>query len=105
MLSLLINPLVLMLLLWLFARHEAELSYVKLLCIFAGITLLVLVVASQNPIIGLTVYVVLIPIALVRYCFVSLSKAIVITVIFLAWQVAYNLAWRYLLHPVNATPH
>ena len=105
MLALLINPLIVMFLLWLFARHEAELSYAKLLCIVAGITLFVLLVASQKPILGLIAYVVLIPIALVRFCFVSLSKASVITVLFLAWQIAYNLAWSYLLHPVSASPH
>src|SRR4029077_14066452 len=33
MLALLINPLIVMFLLWLFARHEAELSYIRILLI------------------------------------------------------------------------
>ena len=53
MLALFINPLIVMFLLWLFARHDAELSYIKILLIMSVLTIVVLLIGVQHPLVAI----------------------------------------------------
>ena len=99
MLALLINPLIVMFLLWLFARHEAELSYPIIFLVIGALTILVFLIGLQHPLIAFICYVVLLPIVITRFFYVSLPKASIITVLFLAWQLLFHLAVSYITRP------
>ena len=105
MLALLINPLIVMFLLWLFARHEAELSYIRILLIMCVLTIVVLLIGVQHPLVALICYIVLLPVAITRFLYVSLPKAIIVTVLFLAWQVLFNVAFSYVTRPAGPPTH
>ena len=96
MLALFINPLIVMFLLWLVARHDAELSYIKILLIMSVLTIVVVLIGAQHPLVALICYIVLLPIAITRFLYVSLPKAIIVTVLFLVWQVLFNVAFSYI---------
>lgn len=91
MISLVLDPLVLLLLMWLFARHDADFSYLKVLLITFCVAIIASFLASFHPIIGSASYVVLIPFALHRFCYISLKQAFIITGIFMAWQIIWHL--------------
>jgi hypothetical protein len=99
MLALLINPLIVMFLLWLFARHEAELSYPTIFLVISGLTILVFLIGLYHPLIAFICYVFLLPIVITRFFYVSLPKASIITVLFLAWQLLFHLAFGYITRP------
>jgi hypothetical protein len=92
MLALVINPLIIMFLLWMFARHEAELSYINILLVTLGLTMLALLIGFQYRFMGLVVYIALLPMALTRFCYVSFLKASIVTVLFLGWQLLFSFA-------------
>jgi hypothetical protein len=99
MLALFINPLIVMFLLWLFARHEAELSYVTIFLVITALTIVVFLIGLQHPLIAFICYVVLLPIVITRFFYVNLAKASIITVLFLVWQLLFYLGFRYITRP------
>ncbi len=105
MLALLINPLIVMFLLWLFARHDAELSYIRILLIISALTIVVLLIGVQHPLVALICYIVLLPIAITRFLYVSLPKAIIVTVLFLVWQILFNVTFSYITRPAGPPAH
>lgn len=105
MLALLINPLIVMFLLWLFARHEAELSYVRIFLVISVLTIVVFLIGIQHPLVALVCYIVLLPIAITRFLYVTLPKAIIVTVLFLVWQLLFNLAFSYITRPASLPTH
>jgi hypothetical protein len=105
MLALFINPLIVMFLLWLFARNEAELSYIRILLIMCVLTIVVFLIGVQHPLVALICYIVLLPIAITRFLYVSLPKAIIVTVLFLVWQVLFHVAFGYITRPAGPPTH
>lgn len=91
MISLLLDPLILLLFMWLLARHEADFSYLKLLLITLCIALIANGLGMLNPWLGLISYIILIPLALHRFCYITLKSAVLITALFIVWQVAWHL--------------
>ncbi|HEY6204782.1 MAG TPA: hypothetical protein VIW21_01310 [Chthoniobacterales bacterium] len=92
MVAIVINPLIIMFLLWLFARHEAERSYITVLLVTIGLTMLALLIGFQYRLLGFVVYLALLPFALTRFCYVSFPKASIVTVLFLGWQLLFSFA-------------
>lgn len=98
MLGLVINPLIIMFLLWLFARDEAELSYVNILLVTIALTMIALLIGFQYRFGGLLAYIALLPFALTRFCYVSLAKASIVTVLFLGWQLLFAITLSSIFH-------
>jgi hypothetical protein len=92
-----------MFLLWLFARHEAELSYLTIFLVITALSILVFLIGLQHPLIAFICYVVVLPIVITRFFYVSLPKASIITVLFLLWQLLFHLALSDIIRPPSLT--
>ena len=99
MISLLLSPFVVMFLLWLVARHEAELSYYIIFFVVAGVSVAAFIGGLASPWLGLGIYIIGLPIAIARWCYVSLPKAALVTVLFIAFQIGFEAAWDLILSP------
>lgn len=99
MLSLLLSPFVVMFLLWLLARHEAELSYFIIFFVVAGVSVAAFLGGLASPWLGLGIYVIGLPLAIARWCYVSIPKAFVVTVLLLGFQVGLEALGDLLLSP------
>jgi hypothetical protein len=97
MLGLLLSPFIVMFLLWLFVRHEAELSYYIIFFVVAGVSLAAFLGGMASPWLGLAIYIIGLPFAIARWCYVSLPKAALVTLIFIVIQVLIEIAWELLL--------
>ena len=95
MLGLLISPLIVMFLLWLLARNEAELLYYIIFFVVAGVSIQAFLATFASPWLGIAVYLIGLPFAIARFCYVSLPKAAVVTILFIVIQAAFNLAMRH----------
>jgi hypothetical protein len=86
--ALFIDPLVLMVTLWAVARHNAEYSYPTLLLISIGLAIVGIVLSfliglfAVIPLFGLMLWV------LMRFCYVTLTQALIVTAIFIAFKIA-----------------
>ena len=67
MLGLLISPLIVMFLLWLLARNEAELSYYIIFFVVAGVSILAFLATFASPWLGIAVYLIGLPFAIARF--------------------------------------
>jgi hypothetical protein len=76
-----------MVLLWLFARHEAELSYFIIFYVVAGITLLAFLASLFSIWAAIVIYIIGLPLAIARFCYISLPKALLVTLLFVVIQV------------------
>ena len=94
-----LDALIVMFLLWLFARHEAELSYARIFLVISALSILVFLIGLQHPLIAFIGYVVVLPIVITRFFYVSLPKASIITVLFLVWQLLFQIAFSYITRP------
>ena len=99
MLSLLISPFIVMLLLWLLARHEAELSYQIIFFVVAGVSVAAVLGGLASPWLALGIYIIGLPLAIARWCYVSLPKAALVTILFILIQVGVEVLWGVLLSP------
>ncbi len=90
MISLLLTPVIVMFLLWLLARHEAELSYYIIFFVVAGVSLAAFLAGLASPWLGLGVYLLGLPFAIAKWCYVSLPKAALVTFLFIVIQVAID---------------
>ena len=92
MLGLLLSPFIVMFLLWLLARHEAELSYYIIFFVVAGVSLAAFLASILiSPILGLVVFLIGLPFLIARYCYVSLPKAALVTILFIVLRVGLEL--------------
>ena len=101
MLGLLLSPFVVMLLLWLFARHEAELSYYIIFFVVTGVSVAAFLGGLASPWLGLGIFVLGLPFAIARWCYVSLPKAALVTVLFIVFQIVLEVVWELLLSPTT----
>jgi hypothetical protein len=90
MLSLVISPFLVMLLLWLLARYEAELSYYIIFFVVTGVSVAAFLAGLASPWLAVGVYLIGLPLAIARWCYVSLPKAALVTVLFIAIQVGFE---------------
>ena len=102
MLNLLLSPFIVMFLLWLLARHEAELSYYIIFFVVAGVSVAAFVGGSASPWLGLGIYLIGLPFAIARWCYVSLPKAALVTVLFIVFQIGFQIVLKLLLTPTKA---
>ncbi len=99
MITLLLSPIIVMALLWLLARHEAELSYYIIFFVVAGVSLAAFLAGLASPWLGLGVYVIGLPFAIARWCYVSLPKAALVTFLFIVIQIGIEVVWELALTP------
>ncbi len=97
MISLVLSPFIVMFLLWLLARHEADLSYYTIFYVVTGVSFVSFLTGLASPWIALVVFLIGLPIAIARWCYVSLPKAVLVTILFLGVQLGFSILWRFLL--------
>jgi len=98
MIAVFVNPVILCVLLYLVARHNAEYDFGTVFFVSLGITIAGwFFVAFVGPIIGLVGQLVLAGYLLVRFCYVTLKQAVIVLAAFLACQVALLFAAAALL--------
>ena len=95
-------PILLMFLMWLFARHEAELSYVKIFFATAPISLLAIITCHSHPVFAFIAYLVLLPFVLTKFLYVSFLKSCLITISAIAISLLVDISFRHLTHPSNS---
>lgn len=95
MIGLVLNPVVLLILLWLVARHEAELEFSVIFLVSLGIGLGSMAISHVlAPYLGMFT---LIPIAmlaiylLMRFCHTSLQRSAIVVGLFIAYQIGFAL--------------
>ena len=99
------KALVLCLILFLVARHEADYSFLKVAMITAAIglgTMLIDVLCRPHigwfallPVIAFVMFI------LMKFCWISLTKAAIVTVIFMAFCVVFSMGVTAVIAPVN----
>ena len=96
MVALVLHPAVLILIMWIVARHNAELSFLTALLVVIGVGVCSALLGALHPLAGLFGYVIILPLALVRFCYLNLKQALIVTGIFAAWLIAYEVIWEVL---------
>ena len=98
MLAFLVHPLVLIGFMWLVARHSADLDLLRAFLIVFGAGIFSWVLSSMlHPIAGTVGYIVVLPWALINYCELSLKEALIVTGLFMAWLIGWQVFWLLLL--------
>ncbi len=77
--------------LWLVARHEAELSFPRILLLSVGITVLSLLLSLAIGAFALPLIIAATAYGLVRFCYVTWTQAWIVTGIYLATQIGLSL--------------
>jgi|APTNR8051073442_1049403.scaffolds.fasta_scaffold17225_2 hypothetical protein len=95
MLGILFSALVLMGVLFLVARNDAEISFPRMLLVSLGITVVALV-SSPLGLLALPIVLVASAWILVRFCYVSWTQAWIVTGIYLVVQIALGVGWALL---------
>lgn len=95
MLGILFSALVLMGVLYLVARNDAEISLPRMLLVSLGITVVALV-SSPLGLLSLPIILVASAWILVRFCYVSWKQAWIVTFIYLVVQIALGVGWALL---------
>jgi len=91
MLSLILDPIGLMAILWLVARHNADFEFSTVFFVTLGLTLATFLIAlaigifAVIPLFGLCVW------ALMKFCYTTLGQALIATTIFVAYKIGYGL--------------
>jgi hypothetical protein len=102
MIALLLNPLVLLVLVWLVARDSAEIDFGRMFFIALGVGLAgfavgmvvddgYLALLATLPVLGLLVFL------LMKYCGVTLQQALVVTGLYFAYQIGFAVLMESLL--------
>jgi hypothetical protein len=97
MIGLVLQPIVLIVIMWIVARHDAELNFLTALLVVIGTGFCSAMLAALHPIAGLAGYVIILPLALVRFCYLSLKQAAIVTGIFAVWLVGWHVLWEVIL--------
>ena len=97
MIGLVLHPGVLIVIMWLVARHNAELNFLTAFLVIFGVSVCSALLGTLHPIAGLVGFIVLLPLALIRFCYLGLKQAFVVTGLFAGWLLAYELLWEMLL--------
>lgn len=92
MLGLLLNPLILMLLMYWLARHEADLAFYKAFLICFLVSLVVFAAGLAIGSFSLLIYALLLPWALVQFCYLRWKTAFLVFGIFFVYQILLSLA-------------
>ena len=95
MIGIFVNPVILCVLLYLVARHNAEYDFGTVFFVSLGVTISgFFAVALVGPILGGIVQLALAGYLLVRFCYVTLKQTIIVLIAFVACQLvlAYALA-------------
>lgn len=95
MLGILFSAFVLMGVLYLVARNDAEINFPRMLLVSLGITVIALV-SSPLGLLALPIVLVASAWILVRFCYVSWQQAWIVTGIYLVVQIALGVGWALL---------
>lgn len=93
MFGILLSALILMGSLWVVARHDAEISFVRMLLLSLGITVVSLL-ASPLGIFALPVIIGVTAWGLVHYCYVNWAQAWIVTAVYIVAQIGLSLLLR-----------
>jgi hypothetical protein len=97
MLSLILDPLVLMFIMYLVARHEADLEFPKIFLICFLVSVVVFVVSLAIGPLAIIVYALLLPWALFHFCCLRWKMAFLVFGIFFAYQILFKIVFGLLL--------
>lgn len=93
MFGIFLSALILMGTLWLVARHDAEINFLRMLLISLGITVVSLL-AIPLGFFSLPIIIAALAWALVQFCYVSWTQAWVVTGVYIAAQIGLSLLLR-----------
>jgi hypothetical protein len=97
MIGLVLHPAILIGIIWTVARYDAEINFLKALLVVIGVGLCSALLGTLHPLLGLLGYIVILPAALMRFCYLRLKQALIVTGIFVAWLIAYELISEHIL--------
>jgi hypothetical protein len=97
MIRLVVDPAVLLVIMWIVARHNAELHFLTAFLVVVGVGVCSALLGALHPLVGLLGYIVILPLALVRLCCLSLKQAFIVTGLFAAWLISCEVIWVVLL--------
>ncbi|HCN77089.1 MAG TPA: hypothetical protein DIT13_07845 [Verrucomicrobiales bacterium] len=99
MLGLIVNTVALMAILWMLARHEADLSFGRTMLVVFGITFGCGLLGLLHPLAPLAAFAVVTPLALKFFFYLRTGPAFGATGLFLVWLVVWELLWAWLRRP------
>ena len=96
MIGLALNTAVLLVIMWIIAKNNAEFSFLTTVLVIVGINICGALLSLIHPLAGLLAYFIILPLALVRYCYLSIIQGLIVAVIYFVWLIAFHVAWEYL---------
>ena len=97
MIGLVLHPAVLILIMWIVGRRNPELHFLTAFLVVVGVGVCSAVLSALHPLAGLIGYVVVLPLALVRFCYLNLKQSFIVTGIFAIWLIGWEVMWEVLL--------
>ena len=96
MIGLALNTVALLGIMWIVAKNNAEFSFLTTVLVIVGINICGALLSLIHPLAGLVAYFIILPLALVRYCYLSIIQGLIVAVIYFVWLIAFHVAWEYL---------
>lgn len=96
MIGLALNTAALLFIMWLVAKNNAEFSFLTAICVIVGINIFGALLSLIHPLAGLLAYFIILPLALVRFCYLSIKQGFIVAGIYFIWLIAFEIAWAYL---------
>ncbi len=89
MLGLFLSPAILWLILLIVARKQGDTSYVTLFFVSLGVAVISTIAAIYVPQFCLVITLIVCVLALRRFCYIGWTRAIIATVLYIGWLVAW----------------
>jgi hypothetical protein len=90
MIGLVVHAVVLIVIMWLVARHSAELNFFTALLVTVGVGICSALLGAMHPFLGLVGFIAILPLGLVRFCSLTLKHASIVTGLFTVWLILYQ---------------
>ena len=102
MIGLALNTAALLGIMWIVAKNNAEFSFFTTVLVIVGINICGALLGLIHPLAGLLAYFIILPLALVRFCYLSIKQGLIVAGIYFVWLIAFHVAWELLTEiPTN----
>lgn len=95
MIGLALNTAALLFIMWMVAKNNAEFSFLTTVLVIVGINICGALLSLIHPLAGLLAYFIILPLALVRFCCLSIKQGLVVAGIYFIWLIAFHMAWEH----------
>ena len=96
MIGLALNTVALLGIMWMVAKNNAEFSFLTTVLVIVGINICGALLGFIHPLAALLAYFIILPLALVRYCYLSIKQGFIVAIMYFVWLIAFHVAWEYL---------